>query len=431
MNITRITFPVCHNCLSAMRQVRSLRPQAAATKARLPRSRPVSGPCFPLASYHSTTKSLDSREQKRSRQRFPQVPRFYATEQTASRTPNPPTGLEAIQYRILDLTNPLLHPTSIALPPEQRIIYVLEQLEAMAKSLLHETPSRQDARPSKSRSDTTATSALLGSVNSHGKQNNPITKQSLLEHISSRAEEIARHPFIFLTPAVLKQYVDLQSLLDRPNSFPDVFELYARKPVPQSSGAGVTYTEASPNKANAAVNPDVANKALETAIEIHDLGLCTSIIETTFATPAHKKSKLIKQALIPGMGLSLAPVAAYTLSQQFSNLQSSALPPETATGIAFAGIMTYVAAVSSMGYIAVTTANDQMDRVTWAQGVPLWERWVREEERRAVDEVAGSWGFADRERRGDEEGVEWEALREWVGKRGMVLDAVELMEGME
>lgn len=93
--------------------------------------------------------------------------------------------------------------------------------------------------------------------------------------------------------------------------------------------------------------------------------------------------------------------------------------------------MTYVAAVSSMGYIAITTANDQMDRVTWAQGVPLWERWVREEERRAADEVAGSWGFADRERRGDEEGTEWEALREWVGKRGMVLDAVELMEGME
>ena len=33
--------------------------------------------------------------------------------------------------------------------------------------------------------------------------------------------------------------------------------------------------------------------------------------------------------------------------------------------------------------------------------------------------------------RGDEEGPEWEELREWVGRRGMVLDAVGLMDGME
>jgi hypothetical protein len=84
-----------------------------------------------------------------------------------------------------------------------------------------------------------------------------------------------------------------------------------------------------------------------------------------------------------------------------------------------------------VGYVAVTTANDQMDRVTWAQGVPLWERWVREEERAAVDKVAQAWGFTEVEKRGDEEGEEWDALREWVGVRGMVLDKVSLMEGME
>ena len=72
-----------------------------------------------------------------------------------------------------------------------------------------------------------------------------------------------------------------------------------------------------------------------------------------------------------------------------------------------------------------------MDRVTWARGVPLWERWVREEERAALDRVAGKWGFAARERRGEEEGEEWEVLREECGVRGMCLDRVELMEGME
>lgn len=84
-----------------------------------------------------------------------------------------------------------------------------------------------------------------------------------------------------------------------------------------------------------------------------------------------------------------------------------------------------------VGYVTITTANDQMDRVTWATGVPLWERWVREEERAAIDAVAGQWGFQDVEKRGDEEGEDWEALREWVGMRGMVLDKVSLMEGME
>ena len=81
--------------------------------------------------------------------------------------------------------------------------------------------------------------------------------------------------------------------------------------------------------------------------------------------------------------------------------------------------------------MVVTTANDQMDRITWAKGVPLWERWVREEERAALDRVAGKWGFGDVERRGEEEGGEWEVLREAVGLRGMVLDRSELMEGME
>ena len=107
------------------------------------------------------------------------------------------------------------------------------------------------------------------------------------------------------------------------------------------------------------------------------------------------------------------------------------MDPAYATQIAFAGIMTYLATVSSLGYVVITTANDRMDRVTWAKGVPLWERWVREEERAALDRVAGKWGFQSAERRGEEEGAEWESLREFVGFRGMVLDRVELMEGME
>lgn len=107
------------------------------------------------------------------------------------------------------------------------------------------------------------------------------------------------------------------------------------------------------------------------------------------------------------------------------------MSPSYATGVAFAGFMAYLGTVTGLGYVVITTANDQMDRVTWAKGVPLWERWVREEERAAWDRVAGEWGFKDRSRRGEEEGEEWDRLREEVGIRGMVLDQVELMDGME
>lgn len=72
-----------------------------------------------------------------------------------------------------------------------------------------------------------------------------------------------------------------------------------------------------------------------------------------------------------------------------------------------------------------------MNRITWAMGTPLRERWQREEERALIDRVAAAWGFQDKNRRGEEEGYDWEALREWVGLRGMVLDRPGLMEGME
>lgn len=107
------------------------------------------------------------------------------------------------------------------------------------------------------------------------------------------------------------------------------------------------------------------------------------------------------------------------------------MDPATATNIAMAGILTYMSAVGMVGYVALTTANDQMVRVTWATGLPLWERWVREEERAAVDKIAQAWGFKSMDRWGEEEGVEWAGLKEWIGMRGMVLDRVELMEGME
>lgn len=320
-------------------------------------------------------------------------------------------------------------PGSIPIPAEERVLYVLEQLEYVAKLILEERGADGNLRAKAKEHKESATSALLGSVNATSYPA-VISKASILRAVSGKAEEIMRHPDVFITPNVLKSYVQLQSLLHEPSSFPDVFDLYARKPAPKLTGNKVTYSAASPEQIKSAVPSETAQEALAAAIEVHQLPLAIDIISTSYSTPAFKKAKTFKQAAFPMAGLAVAPLGAYTLSQQFSHLQQT-MDPGMATGIAFAGIMTYVGAVAMTGYVAVTTSNDQMDRVTWATGVPLWERWVREEERAAIDQLAGAWGFKDIDKRGEEEGEEWEALREWIGSRGMILDRVSLMPGME
>ena len=48
-----------------------------------------------------------------------------------------------------------------------------------------------------------------------------------------------------------------------------------------------------------------------------------------------------------------------------------------------------------------------------------------------MDKVALAWGFKSVDLRGEEEGEEWEALREFIGMRGMILDKTDLMPGMQ
>jgi hypothetical protein len=328
-----------------------------------------------------------------------------------------------------ELSMSVLKPTAGTIPAEERVLYVLEQMEFLTRMILDERGTEGSPQGTAKEQRETAASALLGSVKARSKAAS-FSKEGTLKSISERAEEIMRHPDVFITPGILKAYVQLQALLHQPSSLPDILNLYAKKAIPMTKDGQVIYSPASPNQIKSAVPSDVANAALTSAIEAHDLPLAIDIISTSFCTPAFKKSKTFTQAAFPIVGLGVAPLAAYSLSTYFSKLQQT-MDPGTASGIAFAGIMTYVGAVSMVGYVAVTTANDQMDRVTWAAGVPLWERWVREEERAAIDRLAGAWGFKEQDKRGEEEGEEWEVLREWTGSRGMVLDRVSLMEGME
>jgi hypothetical protein len=132
---------------------------------------------------------------------------------------------------------------------------------------------------------------------------------------------------------------------------------------------------------------------------------------------------------VPTLLASITPLALYMIASELS-VYSGYIDPWTFKLYAFAGMSTYVMCTGTLGFVALTTYNDHHDRVVWRPGVPLLDRYLREDERAALDRIACAWGFKELWKRGDEEGEEWEGLRQWVLLRGMVLDKPDLMPGM-
>lgn len=277
-----------------------------------------------------------------------------------------------------------------------------------------------------------ATSALL-SINKTAKTAT-LQPQKLSPKASMKLSELAlsilEQPAVFITPEMLAHFVDLNMMLGRPEHLPVAFNLYANKPVPIEGSKPLKFKESNPNKSANAVPKEVADRALQVAIDAKQLVVAMDIVDTTYNTTAYRRAKFIRKALFPAVGLSLAPVAAYVVASKLAMYQTT-MDPAVATNIAFVGLCGYITFTTVVGVVAVTTANDQMERITWTQGLPLRERWLREDERAAIDKMAMAWGFRELWKRGEEEGDEWEHLREWVATRGMILDKTELMEGME
>ncbi|KAL2067396.1 hypothetical protein VTL71DRAFT_1821 [Oculimacula yallundae] len=312
------------------------------------------------------------------------------------------------------------------IPSEQDILEALAGCSTMANLLVSDqkNASKKDG----------ATSALL-SLDEPNAKKIPVHKlppvlQRLADQVSTLAYSIIKFPPVFISPEVLGLYVAIQSTLGKPGTFPEVLHLYANKPFPNEGSNPITYSNPNPNKSSNAIPLKVADQALQTAVDAKQLVVAMEIIEASYTTKAARRAKFIRKGLLPATGLAVAPIAAYTVASQLALLQTT-MDTAMATNVAFAGIIAYIGFTATVGIVAVTTANDQMDRVTWAQGVPLRQRWMREEERFAIDKVAGAWGFREVWRRGEEEGEDWEALREWIGRKSMMLDRVELMEGME
>ena len=347
---------------------------------------------------------------------------------TRNSSPSRPT--EQALAQLLETVASLVE--SDAVPNEEAVQRVLNVCEDLARSVVE--PPKIPRSP-----DKTSTSNLL-SLDEQSRMptipstaNRPsslLVKSHYTDKISSTAYSIMTDPKVFITRALLATYVSTQCLLGRPESFPHIFDLYASKPIPKPGTLPIMYKNPNLRRVSSAVPLVLAQSALAAAIEAQNLPLCLSIIDTSVCATAFIRNKLLRRALLPFSALALTPPAAYTLSDQIAHYQQG-MDHQTFTNICFAGILAYVYFTATIGYVAVTTANDQMDRITWIVGTPLRERWLREEERFLVDEVAGAWGFQDKSKRGEEEGEEWEALREWALMRGMVLDRPELMEGME
>ena len=321
---------------------------------------------------------------------------------------------------------------SPTVPSEAAILDALQICNHLALSISEPKESSKELRMP----DKTPTSNLLSLEEDLAKDSLPKEKTKLKaqdgirDRVAFTAYQIVTDPKVFITPSSLSIYVTIQSVLRRPQSFPQIFDLYASKPVPRGHSSPITYRNPNPNNPKAAVPLRVANTAFEAALEAKDLPLCLNIITTSVATSAFRRAKYLRKALLPSLALALSPAAAYTLGKTFAEY-SERLDPQMATVLGTAGFMTYFSMTALTAYIAITTANDQMDRVSWVVGTPLYQRWIREEERAFTDRVAQAWGFQDYLKRGEEEGNDWTNLREWIMQRGMILDNPALMEGME
>lgn len=313
-----------------------------------------------------------------------------------------------------------------AVPSEQTVLAAMNGCAAMAR----QRRDHKEAGVPDEESPVSASSLL--SLDSRSRSANPEGPSA--SQVSQMAYDILKFPTVFINPDILRAYIKTQTLLEKPDSFPEAFYLYAHKPVPKPNVSPPEYKAPKPNNIRAAIPIDIANLALSAAIRDKDLELCLDVIKTSFRTKAFWNNRIFTRIVPPVVIAAALPLMAWTIATKVVNISpdpAAAATPESLKLAIFGGSLTYFSVVWSMGMIVLSTSNDQMERVTWRLGTPLRERWMREEERAAMDRVVCAWGFSERRRRGEEEGEEWDYLKEWIGSRGCIVDKVELMDGMQ
>ncbi|KAF7576808.1 hypothetical protein PtrM4_010480 [Pyrenophora tritici-repentis] len=320
--------------------------------------------------------------------------------------------------------------------PEVTVLEALEGIDYVAKYAIA-IRSRQPLRQKATIRQSSASTILSGlSSGGHVKTEQKTRTQTLgldalpsPPYLSNLARGLITHEKVFVSPNILGLYIHLQRLLARPKTIPEALYLYANKPIPIAGSSPPKFSQPSPKSAKQAIPADLADEALTAAIDAKDINLALAVVDQTYRAPAWRRHRMITKMGFPAVLASLTPLALYMIAQELS-VYSGFIDPWTFKLYAFAGMSTYVMCTGTLGFVALTTYNDHHDRVVWRPGVPLLDRYIREDERAALDRIACAWGFKEVWRRGDEEGEDWEGLRQLVLLRGMVLDKPDLMPGL-
>lgn len=332
---------------------------------------------------------------------------------------------EAALLALEDTKNQLLCGHSI--PEEQEVLSALEACTSFA-SLHAGKWFRHGSKTQATELDSSASSLL--SLDGTSSKRTKTAAVNVNDHISRLAFDIVCHPSVVFTPPILDAYVGIQSLLGNPDTLPHVLELYASKPKPQGRAGTLEFAQQNPDSAAHAIDPIIAEKALTVAIEAKSLDAAVGVVANTYGTKAFIRQKMLRKALLPAAAAASMPLAVYVVASRLAKFQQL-YDDRTATAMAAMGLLVYAGSTVFMGFLALFTHNDQMNRVTWAPGMRLFSRWLHEEERAGLDRVACAFGFSELNRRGEEEGHDFEALRKYILLKGMVLDRVESMPGMK
>lgn len=259
----------------------------------------------------------------------------------------------------------------------------------------------------------------------------PLSREKAAHTISRLTYDLLCAATVYITPPMLEFYVRIHCLLGSPEYLPKIFYLYANKPVPTPKTSPVVYTSPWPNSPKNAIPQALADAALEAAIVRKDLNLALAIVETTVALPAFRRNRFIRKASLPLLGAASLPLALNSIANYIASEVQVAWDPGMSKFITLAACSAYFTTLGIVGFVALTTYNDHHQRVSWQPGFPMRDRWLKEEERLYYDRIALAWGFRDKARWGEEQGEEWDALKEYLGVRGMDLDRTNLLEGME
>ena len=348
------------------------------------------------------------------------------------RTENIPPDIDPTLSSLIDTAQTFIK-SADSIPAAADVVNLLERLQQYASRLLNTRDGLQvdneEGSTSSGKNHLTGSSESTISTVRTAKVMSP--RENTANIVSRTMYQLLCAPNVFITRPILDVYVKTQCLLGSPQFIPQIFELFASKETPIQNTSPVKYKASSPKSPNNAIPQSLATTALDAAIIRRDLDLAIAIVETTYATSAYRANRFLRKASVPiAAGMTL-PFALYKLADYVAYQVQVAWDPGMYKFVVLAACGAYFGTLGVVGFVALTTYNDNHIRVSWQPGMEMRSRWLREDERAAYDRIALAWGFKEQSRWGEEQGHEWEGFREYLGVREMDLDRSNLLDGME